>query len=285
MAQLTEDVVASDHDAFPHFTEAEIKIVFEAGERREYGPGEVIIEAGTRNYDCHFIASGHVRVVDVSTDEEQEVVVHSSGQFIGDLDLLTGRPGVVSIIAQDDVMTACIPFDGIRSFLVRHPTIGDRMVSAFLKRRKILSETKFEGIRIYGHKDCGETLQIQEFFYRNGVPNTWKNIEDEDERSRLDAMEISCAELPLLMYGNKEIFRKPTLAQLAQLTYLGLARNQVPKEMAKAVFPALVDALPALRQIDASCNNTGNAALNVARFKARGIVNGPLAPVWQCRVE
>ncbi len=220
---LTEEHIALDETAFPIFSSADLRAVSEAGEIFHFEADDYLIEAGTRNYDCYFIIEGEVRVVDVSGDEEREVLIHQPGHFIGDLDLLTGRPGVVDIIAITQVKAACIRSADIRSFLVKHPTVGDRMVAAFIKRRELLSETDFEGIRVYGHKDCHMTLQIQEFFYRNGVPHTWKNIEDQVERDRLDSLGIDCSALPLLTYGQKELFRSPTLAELAK--HIGIQRE------------------------------------------------------------
>lgn len=221
--QLTPEMVAMDEEAFPIFSEEDLEAVRGFGEEIDFAEGDLIIEAGTRHYDCFFILEGEVRVNDVSTDEGAEVVTHKPGQFVGDLDLLTGRPGVVDIVARTAVKTACVRNEKIREFLVKQPAIGDRMMTAFIKRRELLMDTGFEGIRVYGHKDCGMTMRILEFFYRNGVPHTWKDIERQGERDRLTALGIECGELPLLTYGQVELFRKPSLAELA--THIGISRT------------------------------------------------------------
>ena len=211
-----------DPIAFPVFNEKDLNRVCGFGEQCEFQPGEMIIPAGTRNYDCFFIISGEARVVDISNDEEVEVTIHKAGEFAGDLDLLTGRPGVVDIVALIAVKAVRIKSADIRKFLVRFPDLGDRLMHAFIRRREILQESSFEGIRLYGHKDCSMTLTLQEFFYRNGVPNTWMDIEQPANKSRLQRLEISTKELPLLTYGNKELFRKPTLPQIA--AHIGIQR-------------------------------------------------------------
>ncbi|MBE9172504.1 FAD-dependent oxidoreductase [Cyanobium sp. LEGE 06143] len=227
------EYVVSDPEAFPVFLGADLASVFEAGEACQFAPGELLIEAGTRHYDCYFVTEGTVQVVDISTGRDVEVMRHVRGHFVGDLDLLTGRPGVVNIVALTAVKAIRIPSDKIRSFLVHYPTIGDRMMTAFLRRRELLDKTSFEGVRVYGHKDCEKTMQIQEFFYRNGVPHTWKNIDILAERQRLDALQISCSELPLLMYGPHEIYRNPTLPELAR--HIGIQR-EVRKDLYDTVI-------------------------------------------------
>ncbi|MEM7312650.1 MAG: FAD-dependent oxidoreductase [Planctomycetota bacterium] len=220
---FTQKSIADDPEAFPVFNREELRLLLDAGSACNFKEGEFLVEAGERNYDCYFIINGQVKVIDVSTEEAKEVLTHNPGHFVGDLDLLTGRPAVVNLVAAKDVETACIRSADIRDLLVRHPQIGDRLVRAFLHRREQLTVTEFEGISVYGHKDCNKTLAIQEFFYRNGVPHTWKNIEDDEIADRLRGLGVSESNTPILFYGKRELFRQPSLGQLAK--HIGIQRE------------------------------------------------------------
>ena len=54
-----------------------------------------------------------------------------AGRFTGDIDLLTGRPAVVSCEAIDKGEAIRIPAHGIRERFVRGPVLGARLWSAF----------------------------------------------------------------------------------------------------------------------------------------------------------
>jgi thioredoxin reductase (NADPH) len=96
-------------------------------------------------------------------------------------------------------------------------------MTAFQRRRSQLTTTLFEGLRVYGHKDCSATRNIQEFFYRNGVPHTWKNIDDPEVAARLATKEIPLDQTPVITYGDKELFCQPTLVELAE--HIGIRRK------------------------------------------------------------
>lgn len=220
---MNQKTFTNDEEAFPRFNEKELDLLQEAGNVCRFKKGDFIVRAGTRKYNCYFVLSGLAQVLDVSQDSPEEVTVHERGDFIGDLDLLTGRPAVVDIIAQTDVEAVCVLSDELRKFLVKYPSIGDVLMIAFTRRRKLLHRTGFAGIRLYGQRDCEKTLQIQEFFYRNGVPHTWMDIDKPDNIKRIESTGVKDAELPLLTYGAHEIFRNPELHEIA--AHIGIQLN------------------------------------------------------------
>lgn len=222
-----------DSDAFPVFSEQEFVEIRESGTPCTFQPGEVLVTAGDPLVACFFIRQGNVRVTDISQDTPQTVVIHEQGEVTGDLDLLTGRPSVVEITAMTEVDAVRIPSSDLRSFLIRHSDIGERLMTAFLNRRIHLAKTDFEGFRIYGNKDCANTRRIQEFFYRNGVPHTWKNAESPEVQQRLESLSCDEDQTPLITYGDRELFRNPPLHVLAQ--HLGIRRRPL-----HAVYDTLI---------------------------------------------
>lgn len=80
------------------------------------------------------------------------VVVHESGEFTGDIDMLTGRAALVSCIAR----TACevyeISASDLRRILNEMPQRSDILLRAFLMRRQLLEESGFMGARAVGSR-------------------------------------------------------------------------------------------------------------------------------------
>ena len=151
-----------DPVAFPVFDDEDLAKMEDYGETMTFKKGDKLLEAGTRHYDLIVVLDGSMRAIDVSTEEDTSMGCLKRGHFMGDLDLLTGRPAVVDIVAESDGTAIKIKWEDIRPFLVKYTNIGDRMVKAFQRRREILVGTTFEGIRVYGHKDCSITREIQE---------------------------------------------------------------------------------------------------------------------------
>jgi thioredoxin reductase (NADPH) len=86
--------------AFPTLTEAELACVSRIGTSRTFQDGEVLIEIGDLDFPFYAVRSGEIVILESSTGEPHEVVVHGPGQFSGDVSMLTGagrgggpRPG------------------------------------------------------------------------------------------------------------------------------------------------------------------------------------------------
>lgn len=215
-----------DKEAFPVLNDEMLKVLEPCFEVKSFKAGEDVIAAGTKGYDCFFVLSGTLQVLDVSSYEPVEIVVHSKGEFTGDIDMLTGRPSVVSIIAQTDVRCLKLPADKLPELMICQPSVGDVMVKAFIRRRTLLLESGFSGVRLLGDRKCAESLTLQEFFYRNGVPHIWMDTEHSETRELMAEIKVSDDELPVLSCGRKKVLVQPTLKEVAE--YYGIHRSVEP---------------------------------------------------------
>ena len=53
------------------------------------------------------------------------------------------------------------------------PKLGEKLLTAFSLRRKLLIESGTLGVQIIGPSLCAETNLLREFLYKNFVPYTW----------------------------------------------------------------------------------------------------------------
>lgn len=156
--------------AFPKLSSEEIALLEPYGELRAYRAGEYLVRAGTFDYPFSVILRGRVRIVEETGDDAHTVTIHEPGEFIGDVDLLTGRPAFVSGVALEDGEVRQIPASELRAILNGVPRLSERLLNAFQIRRSLLQASPFRGIKIHGA--AAATLRIREFLYRNAAPFT-----------------------------------------------------------------------------------------------------------------
>ncbi len=85
--------------AFPQLTSAELAHIRPLATPCDYADGQTIFSAGQANIDLFVVESGQIEIQN-PTDGGRLIVTHGPGQFSGDIDLLTGRPVIVTAIAR-----------------------------------------------------------------------------------------------------------------------------------------------------------------------------------------
>lgn len=213
--------------AFPTLNEEELACVAQIGTLRRVSDGEVLIEAGVRDYPLFVVRSGEVVIVETSTGEPREVTVHGAGEFTGDVDMLTGRPALISAIARGDGEVYEVACSRVRQLLNEIPGLSDKLLEAFQTRRELLEAGGFVGIRVIGAADSKETLQLREFCYKNKVPHTFQDIEEASGRSALAELGLGPQDIPIIACS-KHVAARPSLTKFAEC--LGISR-EIPDEL------------------------------------------------------
>jgi thioredoxin reductase (NADPH) len=199
--------------AFPQLTEAELAVVRPLATAREYADGEVVFRAGQADIDLYIVESGQIEIQNPS-DGHSVIVVHEPGQFSGDIDLLTRRPVIVTAVARGQTRVLCVPGDHLRTLLNRVPSFGEKLMTAFTRRRELLSQMGTLGLRVVGPGRCRDTNTVREFLYKNFVPFTWFDTETNEGRAAFTALG-SPRKTPAIDCGSGRVLLNPTLQELA----------------------------------------------------------------------
>ncbi len=199
--------------AFPQLTDAELALVRPLATARNYADGEVVFKAGQADIDLFIVESGAIEIQN-PTDGHRVIVVHEPGQFSGDVDLLTRRPVMVTGVARGQTQVLCVPGDHLRTLLNRVPSLGEKLMMAFTRRRELLSQSGVAGLRVVGPGKCRDTNTVREFLYKNFVPFTWFDTET-DEGKREFAALGSPRKTPAIECGNGHVLLNPSLHELA----------------------------------------------------------------------
>src|SRR6266436_3278039 len=206
MAQ-TEEV------AFPRLTRTELALVKPLATPCDYADGETIFRAGQADIDLYIVEAGQIEIRN-PTDGDRLIVTHGPGQFSGDIDLLTGRPVMVTAVARGATRVLRVPNSHLRALLNRVPSFGEKLIVAFTRRRELLSQMGTVGLRVVGPGRCRDTNTVREFLYKNFVPFTWFDTNTEVGQRLLAALG-SPRKTPVIQCGNGRVLANPSLRELA----------------------------------------------------------------------
>jgi thioredoxin reductase (NADPH) len=200
--------------AFPQLTSNELARIKPWATPCDYADGEAIFRAGQPDIDLYIVESGGVEIRNPA-DGDRPIVTHEPGQFSGDIDLLTGRPVIVNAVAKGATRVWCVPNTQLRALLNHVPSLGEKLIGAFTRRRELLSQTGKLGLRVVGPGRCRYTNEVREFLYKNFVPFTWLDSETEAGRQFLVEMG-SPRKAPVIDCGNGRVLVNPSKLELAK---------------------------------------------------------------------
>src|SRR5580658_3270629 len=123
--------------AFPRLSAAELAVLKPLATAHDFADGEVIFRAGQADIDLFVVESGQIDILN-PTDGNRVIVTHEPGQFSGDIDLLTGRPVIVTAVARGQSRVWRVPGSQLRGLLNRVPSFGEKLTVAFMRRRELL---------------------------------------------------------------------------------------------------------------------------------------------------
>ncbi len=208
--------------AFPRLNAKQMRCVAEFAEPVEFADGEILFDVGQPNVPLYVVEAGEIEIFECSTGTRRLVTSHAPGAFTGDVDMLTGRPVVVSAVAKGRCRVYRVPSERIRRLLNEIPDLSDMLLDAFQTRRRLLERSGFLGVRVVGAARSKETMRLREFFYRNHVPHTFFDVAEPSGQEQLRELGIAEDETPALAC-RKAIVKQPSLAKVAEC--LGISRD------------------------------------------------------------
>src|SRR6185295_9627614 len=95
------------------------------------------------------------------------------------------------------------------------PSLGEKLIVAFTRRRELLSQAGVYGLRVVGPGRCRDTNTVREFLYKNFVPFTW--FDPETEVGKRVFQELGAPKkTPVIGCGDGQVLVNPTLIELAR---------------------------------------------------------------------
>ena len=217
LAMLSRELVA-----FPTFGDEQLEKVGAIADLVSFKPEEELISQGQKDYPFYVIKSGRVRIVERDLDRERLITTHETGNFTGDVDMLTRRSSMIAAIASSDVTAYRMCGQRLRKLLNECPDASATLLDAFQIRRKMLAETDFIGVRMIGRRNASETNRLREFFYKNHVPHTFFDADQQSGQHELEALDAGSLPLPVVRCNGHTV-GDPSLPKLAEC--IGISRD------------------------------------------------------------
>jgi thioredoxin reductase (NADPH) len=219
--------VADSAVAFPTLDDSELSVLEGLGPRQQVAVGEYLYREGDPSYDFYVVLSGAVEITVGSDGEDRTVTRHGPGQFLGELNLLTGLRVFLSARVVEPGEVVVVPAAALRQVIATKPSLGDKILAAFLARRSGLLSGATSAIRVVGSRFSPETLSLREFLARIRVPHEWLDPDHDDAVERLlREFGITPADLPVVI-ATRSVLRRPAPGELSQ--YLGLTLDSLPE--------------------------------------------------------
>ena len=221
-----QDAVAS-----PVLSAAELAEVAEFGAERQVTEGDLLFAAGESSYDLFVVLEGEVEIVAVlgpDDDAEHEpIFVFGPGNFVGELNLLTGQRRFLTARVSKAGRVLVIPQPDFRRLMSLRPALAGIIFSALLARRELLRTGEgAQAIRIIGSRYSPEAMSLRAFAEHSRLAHTWIDVEDaEDIEALLGTMDLCPPDMPVVITPT-EILRRATPAVFAE--HLGLTYQPTP---------------------------------------------------------
>jgi thioredoxin reductase (NADPH) len=215
--EVLEPVTASTERLFPTLSPLQVEQLAAHGKRRTVTPGEVLVEVDDPLTRIFVVVSGRIQIVNAGSDGREQVVADfHSGQFTGELAVLSGRRSLVRIRAVEAGEIIEIDREQGLAVLQKDGELGTILTRAFILRRLELIARGMGDVVLLGSDHCAATLRIREFLSRNGHPFTYIDLDREPEvQETLDRFHVTTADVPVLIGRGEVLLRDPTNEQIA----------------------------------------------------------------------
>src|SRR6195256_5861740 len=207
-----------NEEMFPRLTPQEIDRLRRFGEVRHYAPGEAMFVTGDVAPGMHVLIKGSVRVTRRDPlGHSAPIVEEGPGQFVAEVNQLSGQPALVDVHAIDEVEALLIPPENLRALMIEEPELGERIMRALILRRVALIEAGAGGPVLIGPESSPDVVRLQGFLARNAYPHQLLDpTRDSDAAKLVEQYAPNPADLPLAVCPKGTILKNANETKLAR---------------------------------------------------------------------
>jgi thioredoxin reductase (NADPH) len=209
-------------DTSPILSEPQLAKLGLIGEERSAAVGDVLYRVGDRRYPFIAILEGEAAILDATG---HEIIRHGSSGFLGEINLMSGQTVYVTAVVTQPTRYIAVDRDDLRALLFEDGPLGDLLLSTFTARRELLQQQGL-GLEVIGPRSSESTRRILEYARRNRLGYTWRDPEDPEEATLIEA--LAPGEFPLVVLPGGAELHAPTVGEVSRA--LGIGRELEHRE-------------------------------------------------------
>src|SRR6202140_1102552 len=207
---------SSPDEMFPALTAQQQARVLAHGQSRKVKSGETIVEPNAQGIKFFVVVAGRLELLLLSENKEEVIALCGPGMFTGELNVLSGRRGLVTIRAAEPSELIEIDRESLMALVQTDSELSDIFLRAFILRRLELIARGISDLVLIGSSHSVDTLRIKEFLSRNYQPYSYIDLEsDADVQELLDRFNVAIADFPGLICRAKVVLRNPTNQEIS----------------------------------------------------------------------
>ena len=156
------------------FTELEGKLG-----RREFEPGDIIIEDETHGDELYFLVQGRVRIVKVNQEgSEHLLAVLHAGDCFGELELIAGRPRSARVTAVEETVAYALHRSAFEQLLAASPAFSTRLMQVLSIRVRALNYHFIREANRKLDRDRTEMRRLEQLIDASRKVNSTLNLDE-----------------------------------------------------------------------------------------------------------
>src|SRR6185369_13349492 len=196
---------------FPALSAEQQERVLAHGKVRKVTPGESLLKPNKQVSKFFVVIDAKLEILRVADDAEEVFAVCGPGMFTGELNVLSGRRGLVHIRAAEAGELIEIEREALLAMVQTDSELSDIFLRAFILRRLELIARGIGDLVLIGSSHSLDTFRIKEFLTRNYQPYSYVDLErDADVQELLDRFNVAIKDLPVLICRGSVVLRNPT---------------------------------------------------------------------------
>ena len=210
------EITAPREQIFPTLTAEQIARIARHGRRRPLQAGEVVLREGASQVPFFVVTAGQLNVLRIS-DREELIATHQTGQFTGEVSMLSGRRAMFRLVAAEASEVIELDRGCLQELVKTEEQLGDLLLRAFILRRVELVSHGMGDVVLVGSMHSPATLRIKEFLTRNGHPYAYMDLDtDADVQALLDRFQVDVADVPVVICRGTFVLRHPSNQEIAE---------------------------------------------------------------------
>jgi len=202
---------------FPVLTPARMARLEAYGKRVHVAEGEVLLQPGEREGRVVVVVSASVEILRAGLAGEERVTLLGPGEFTGEMSTLRGARSFVRAQVTQAGEVLIIDHDNLRRLVQTDADLSELFMRAFILRRMGLIETQSSDVILIGSHHSADTLRLQQFLSRNGVPYHVVDIEtDSSVEAMLERFHVTVDEVPVVVCRAETVLKNPSNEQIAE---------------------------------------------------------------------